>query len=283
MPIDVYTAAQTLGRCLREARLACGMTGKDVAEAADVSAATVTRLESGARGVSRPMLEFLVGLYKIDPDLAQKLELCRRLSRTVTPFDRFRKHVPETLIRFYCAQITALTLREFSVHRMPMLLRTDDHQEAMARFECDNADLSEWLELHRLARDLSGDVQTTFIIAEEALVRAVGGIQVAIDQLDALHDWGADPRIQIRVIPFDAGGMPTTMGFTLLTHDEPTDEVTAYASEVFTPAVQAGPEIVPILVATWARLQEVASKPEDLDRMLGQALTRLKENQRRPS
>jgi transcriptional regulator with XRE-family HTH domain len=283
MPIDVYTAAGILGRCLRDARMAKGLTGYDVGRACDLSSSAISRMEAGSRSVNRPMLEFLVALYDIDTDRARQLEAYRQVARSISPFDSFRQHLPTSLVRFYAAQTTAVSLQEFSIGLVPALLRAPEYQQAILHVESEGFDPQQWLRLIQMARDLTKDVDLTFILAEEVLGRMIGGYDVMVEQLDALHDAAADPRVQIRIVPYCAGVLPSHLGFALLTHEVPDEEITAYGHGVLSPAAPVQREYVPSVVARWSRLEDVASKPEDLDRMLGQALTRLKDHQRTPS
>lgn len=219
-----------LGNRLRALRNVVGLTVDDVAARMEVSAAKISRMETGARGVSVPDLRFLCDLYDISPEEREALLTLTRESRQRSWWQTYG--LPDQLATYVGLEDAATSILQYLTSLLPPLLQTEDYARALTTGTAPwlSEDEVEQRVRARLTRQalLTSErpPELWAIVDEAALHRGVGDVAVMRDQLTALLERSRSPRVTLQVIGFEAGahvGMDSA--FTVLKLEEVKDVV----------------------------------------------------------
>ncbi|MEV5834700.1 helix-turn-helix transcriptional regulator [Nocardia sp. NPDC052112] len=220
-----------MGRLLRDARTAVGLSLESSARLMDWGKATLSRLENGKTAKVRPRdLDALAELYGVDnEDLVAWKDLAKQAP--VQSWLRAYSDVLATKFDTYLElEAAAAVLAIFQPLVIPGLLQTNEYARAMnqathPRIPDDDLDRLAALRTKRQhlitrARHPTGLVA---VLHENVARTVVGGSAVMADQLRHIADMSSRDNIEIRLLPFHAG-FPTgrvIAPFTVLTF--PTD------------------------------------------------------------
>jgi Domain of unknown function (DUF5753) len=131
-----------------------------------------------------------------------------------------------------------------------------------------------------LERDARPDFH--LILGEAAVSRAVGGRRVMSRQLDRIKELGERSGITIQILPFSAGAHPKMGGgaFVILEFEaESLDDLLYEESATRDSTTRHAPEVIAEYRETFAQLEAMATKPDDLGPVLdGIAAVRFKDN-----
>lgn len=214
-----------LGSRLRELRQQAGMTVEDVATELLCSAAKISRIETGGRGVSARDVRDLCGIYRVDPAERDHLMALVKESKQQTWWQEY--DVPYK--PFIGLEAAAASIHHYESSVVPGLLQTEAYARALTegmvpRLESDSIAQAVEARLIRqriLTREDPTQLHT--IIDEAALRRVVGGREVMHGQLDDLVKRAALPNVTVQLIPFEAGAHPgQSSTFMILDFVEPT-------------------------------------------------------------
>lgn len=214
-----------LGTLLRRYRTEAGLSVKQVTESLMVSAAKISRMETGHRPASPRDVRDLCDLYGIDdPDVREHLMTLAREGKQSGWWQAFDLPTPALV----GLEASASRITEFQTTMVPGLLQTPEYANAVTRglgpsYPDEQIGSIVRAKLIRQKR-LKGDdaVELRVILDEAALHRHVGGVAVMCSQLEHLLAATDLPNVSIRVIPYDAGAHPgLNSTFMLLDFDEP--------------------------------------------------------------
>lgn len=253
-----------LGARLRVLRKARGWTVDQVARQLDFSASKVSRLETGARGVSPPDIRALCDLYGVSGELRAELTSLaaegkqhpwwQPLSLALTPYVELES--------------AATTIHDYALMVMPGLLQTADYARAVVA-----ATPQRWtrkqVELHvqgRLLRQellLRPDAPTYEVILDEApLHRVVGGPAVMAGQLRRLLEASHMAKVEIRLISFDAGPLPAgNSKFIILRFAQPGLHTQVYIEGLTEDVFIENDKEVAVYQRTFTALRDMALSP----------------------
>jgi transcriptional regulator with XRE-family HTH domain len=219
-----------LGLQLRQLRLAAGMTADEVASRMEVSAAKISRIETGARGVSIADLRFLSDLYGVPAQDRDRLLDLNRESKQRSWWQEYG--LPATLTPYIGLEESAAGLLQYETSFVPPLLQTEAYARNLT------AGAAPWLTDKQVEQYVSVRLtrqallraaqppELWAIIDEAALHRLVGGPTVMREQLAALVDQSRPRNVTLQVIGFEAGAHAgVDSAFTLLQLREVTDVV----------------------------------------------------------
>lgn len=207
-----------LGAHLRRLRLERGWATKDVADRLSCSVSKVSRMETGARGVSQVDARALVAAFNLQGDDADRLLTLARGGKKridnraaiVVESDYIRITDPS----FVELERASTHIREYNSLVVPGLLQTESYMRASIRGsmpDLNGASLEDVVST-RLSRQkiLSRDDPLSFdvILDEAALRREVGGPDVMGEQISEILKAIDRGLVQIAVIPFTAGSHP---------------------------------------------------------------------------
>lgn len=224
-----------LGAHLRRLRKARGWTTKDVADRLDFSVSKVSRMETGARGVSGRDMVAITRLFELDADWADHLGKIARTGKRRNE-NRSAMTLRTDFISiedqsFLDLERDATHIREYNSMVVPGLLQTEDYMRATmlgTTPDVSQASIEESMRVRRERQDilspLEGRARPTYevIIDEAALWRRVGGAVVMDAQLKSLIDSVEKGVASVRIIPFSVGSHPgMNSDFVSLRLEEP--------------------------------------------------------------
>ncbi|MEV6341135.1 helix-turn-helix transcriptional regulator [Nocardia vinacea] len=216
-----------LGRLLRDARTAAGLSLESSARLMDWGKATLSRLENGKTGKVRPRdLDALAELYGVDDeDLVAWKDLAKQAP--VRSWLRDYSDVLATKFDTYLElESAAAELAIFQPLVIPGLLQTNEYARAMnqatqPRIPDEDLDRLAALRTQRqhLITRARHPTRLVAVLHENVTRTLVGGSAVMADQLRHIADMSTRDNIEIRLLPYHAG-FPTgrvIAPFTILT------------------------------------------------------------------
>ena len=217
-----------LGTRFRELRQNAGMTVEDVANRLMVSVAKVSRIETGARGISPRDVRDLCDIYQVDSDERERLMDLARQSREHSWWQDY--DLP--FATFVGLEAAAASISVYESSLVPSLLQTEDYARALVqgmRPDLDRDAMQQRVEA-RLTRQLlltaEGPPRYWAAIDEAALRRIVGGKAVMRRQLEEMTERAVAPSVTLVLVPFKAGAHPgMNSAFTLLHFEEAVSDV----------------------------------------------------------
>jgi transcriptional regulator with XRE-family HTH domain len=202
-----------LGHELRRLREDAALTLDEVAERLDMSAAKISRIETGRVGVRPRDVTDLLDVYGVEDQQrrANLLTLTREARQRGWWYSFSETTEHQDLATLVGLETEASALRTYDVQIVHGLLQTEDYARAVLRAAW-RADAQERIERRvefRMARQqlLTGDdpPQLWTILDEAVLHRSVGGPKVMLGQLNRLVGLADSPNITLQVLPFAAG------------------------------------------------------------------------------
>ncbi|GAB3276315.1 helix-turn-helix transcriptional regulator [Actinocorallia lasiicapitis] len=224
---------------LVRARKDAGFTQEQVADALDWSASKLLRVEGGKSGITRTDLTALLNHYGVVSESRhERLQELARSARERPWWADYREFVRDAYLTFVGYEAGASILRHYHGGVFPGLLQLREYAEVLSWPTSDNARPSGNLpsvdlrmERQRRLAGREDAPRMQYLLDESVLRRQIGvrrdpGVQQR--QIRHAAELAANnPRIDIQVVPFDAGfhsGL-FVAGFTLLEFDGPLDDV----------------------------------------------------------
>jgi transcriptional regulator with XRE-family HTH domain len=219
-----------LGARLRTLRADAGMTVEDAAARMEVSPAKISRIETGARGVSVADVRYLCDLYRVSAEERDRLLNLTRESKRRSWWQQYG--LPESLATYIGLEDAAVSIHQYETSLVPPLLQTEDYAYALTSGTAPDAP-DEQVRQRVQARLTRQDLLTSerppdlwTVVDESALHRQVGGPAVMRSQLEALADRSRPKNVIVQVIPLEAGAHPgMDSAFTILHLEEVSDVV----------------------------------------------------------
>lgn len=242
---------RTIALSLRKWRLEAGLPQKDAAARLDRTTQHISNIEAGQLPTAAD-LELLLGLYGKEDRIPFMREL---LSAARKAKNWWSGAVPKWFDLFLGLEAGAAELASFDTVVVPGLLQTRAYAEALIKGDPDLLpDQIEKLVEVRMNRQqiLQGDrgLHLHRVLDESVLHRVRGGADVMRDQLEHLLEMAAQPRIDIQILPFDAGANPAQDGGT-------------FTVIKFPPEMEGDPGLVYLELLTGGQYFE---KPEEIAR-----------------
>jgi transcriptional regulator with XRE-family HTH domain len=222
---------------LRHYRDAAGLTIDDVAERLEWSTAKISRIENSRVSVLPRDVKFLLGVYGLtdrDPAWDVMLTLARE-SRERGWWHQYGDAVPDWFEVYVGLEADATSISAYHTEFVPGLIQTADYARAITRAKLSDVtddDLERIVDV-RMERQkiLTSDdgPHVWFVINEAVVRRVVGGPEVMHRQLDRLMVVADLPRVQLQVLPFEAGAHASMDGsFSILAFPDARDPQVVY-------------------------------------------------------
>jgi transcriptional regulator with XRE-family HTH domain len=230
MPSPSPTVAQRrLARALRKLRADAGLTIEQAAEKVDLSASTLSRLETAQAVVRRGDIKELLDIYQVTDTQRKELLQLAGESRQQPWWQEF-KDLREAAGADLEAQ--AAVIRQYSALLVPGLLQTEAYAREILR-ALRGDDTSENSERHLKLRMNRQTLLTepespeyVVVLDEPVLRRVVGGRQIMLEQLRRLVETSALPSVTLRLLPFSVGAHAAMDGeFTIFSYEKDPDVV----------------------------------------------------------
>ncbi|MFY1703091.1 helix-turn-helix domain-containing protein [Micromonospora sp. WMMA1923] len=213
---------RVLGRVLRELRTEARMTVEGAAGALRCSSQRVWRVEGGAGPVRGSDVWAMCELYGATGPVSAALVGLAGETRAKGWWHAYGGAVPDWFDLYAALEATAGRLREYQPALVPALLQTREYAAVACQHRPDGErDRLVEARLGRqglLRRRLPAPPRFEAVLAEEVLLRPVGGPAAMAGQLRHLLAVGRQSTVSIRVVPLAAGPHAGTVagGFVLL-------------------------------------------------------------------
>lgn len=281
---DSSITRRQLGRLLREAREAIGLTLDSASRLLDWGTSTLQRYEKGQNQKIRDRdLDAMIEIYRIDAEQGEALRGLAKQTAEKSWWHEFGDLIPTNFSVFMGLESAADTLTTYQPDLVPGLLQTADYARVlMTTALSPNAveEIERRVEMkmrrqHLIVRKIK-PTRLTVILGETVLRRMIGGGTIMAAQLRHLADIGTRPNVSIRILPFSAG-MPTgeligtfvILGFPEDSRGVPIEPVIVYAENYTGDMYSEKDAVVRRYWAAYERIRQVA-----LDEVSSRALLR---------
>ena len=272
MPSPSPTVAQRrLARALRRLRADADLTIEQVAEKIDLSASTLSRLETAQATVRRGDIRELLDIYQVT-DTPQRQQLLRlAVESREPPWWQEYRDLPEAAGADLEAQ--ADVIRQYSALLVPGLLQTERYaREILRAVRGDEASKNDEQQLKlRMRRQTvltePGSPEYVVVLDEPVVRRVVGGRQVMREQLQHLAEASALPNVTLHLLPFSVGAHAAMDGeFTIFSYEKNPEVVYEDPDVVYVDNIMGGryierPSITKRYDEAFRRLLEMAWDP----------------------
>jgi transcriptional regulator with XRE-family HTH domain len=202
--------ARGLAEGLRVARRDSKLAMVEVARKLEWSQSTISRIETGLRNASVEEVAALLAHYQVTGAKRDALlEMARDVDRPSWLETRYAE-VPKQAKTLAQHEAEASRLVDFGVILVPGLLQTPSYARAvMLTGNVPPAAIEARVELRLERQKVLSRKNPPKLLAfmdEAVLRRRMGGAQVMADQLQHLLEMAEQPNVELRMIPFDAGG-----------------------------------------------------------------------------
>jgi transcriptional regulator with XRE-family HTH domain len=273
-----------LARALRHLREEAGLTIEDVAEKLEMSASTVSRMETAQVGVRPRDLRFLLDMYEVsEAERNQLLQIARERRQQRW----WREYADLPNILFAGLEEDASAIWQYSTQLIPGLLQTEAYARTVLqaiRLDAKPGDVERRLELRIHRQDLLASEQAPeyWVVLDEAVVRRqVGGPAVMADQLGGLVEAAKRPNVTLQVLPFASGEHAGMDGeFTIFHYLESADPDVVYIENTGSDLYLEAPEVTRRYNKIFDHLRAAAQNPGESIRTLGGIQLELDQSER---
>jgi transcriptional regulator with XRE-family HTH domain len=225
-------AQRRLARALRRLRAKAELTIEQVADKLDLSASTISRLETAQATVRRGDVRELLDIYGVTGIQREELLRLAEQSRK-QPWWQEYKDLPQAAAADLEAQ--AAVIRQYSALLVPGLLQTEAYAREVLRAVLGDEgakDLERHLTLRMKRQTVLNDQkspQYVVVLDEAVLRRVVGDRHVMHEQLERLIEASTLQNVTLRLLPLTAGAHPGMDGdFTIFRYQQPEDQDVVY-------------------------------------------------------
>ncbi|WP_213453958.1 helix-turn-helix domain-containing protein [Rhizomonospora bruguierae] len=270
-----------LGRYLRQAREAAGITFEAAAGQLEVHRTTLYRIEQGKNAVRAMNVANMCRLYGCTDELTQALMSLARETNSRGWWQSYGDAVPTWFELYVGLEAAADTLRHYELNLIPGLLQTPAYVAAVMRTEPgrrpEDVEKAVAMRLERqklLARYLPSAPELTAIIAEHVLRARLPG-QAMAEQLDHLIGVGRAGTAAIRVLPAATGphlaspaGSFVILGFPARNGNGDREPTTVYCESLTGALYLDKPAEVAAYERAWKSLEALALDERESEKVM---------------
>ncbi|MEU9888247.1 helix-turn-helix transcriptional regulator [Sphaerisporangium sp. NPDC051011] len=265
---------------LRRLRIERGMTMQEVADQIEITAASLSRLETGRRGIRPRDLRLFLDLYQVgEPGRDDLLALAREAQQRGW-WQNYSNVLPSEYATLIGLEAEAATIRNYEQTLVPGLLQTEDYARAVIQAFRPNDSPEEISRLVAVKMErqkrLTGErpLEVAVIVGEGVLLQRIGTPEVTAEQLRRLAD--RRPNVMVQVLPFRAGAHPALTGsFNIVGFPTPSDLDVVYLENMSSALYLEEVEEVRTYGMVFDYLRAAALSPNDSADRLLQAADRL--------
>lgn len=269
MAVGTTRGKRRLGRFVKPIRERSGLKPEEVAERAECSRHTVTRMESGDHLPRIHLFRTLLDVIgATDTEREKARELWKVANANISVIERAAELSPQYL-RFRLDETEAVGERTLDGLMIPGMLQTPDYALANARglnqaLESENwqHEADERRERQQLLTRDENPLRLHALIDEAALRRLVGGPAVMGPQLDHLLLMGQRPNITIQAIPMGLGAYGAIGTAVFLSFPEEDEPDSLYLDGPTSMQTVVDPKDVSAILAAWNEVADAAPSAE---------------------
>lgn len=281
---DPTVRQRRLARVLRQLRDDAGLTIEQVAEKLEMSASTVSRMETAHVGVRPRDLRYLLDMYGVTGGRRDELLQIARERRQQPWWQEFRDLPSMALIGL---EADASSILQYAVLLVPGLLQTEAYARAVLTAirledERDEIERRVTLRMERQALLTGKDAPRYWVVLDEALLhRQIGGPAVMREQLQRLIDVAELSNVTLQVLPLTSGAHAGLDGeFTVLSYREPADPDVVFVENTGSDLYIENADVTRRYKLTFDHLVAVALHPSESDRIFRDVQNQLQQAER---
>lgn len=203
-----------LGKELRRAREAAGLSQKDVTKEARLQPGTISKIENGRQAILPRNVKLILQACGVGAPTMDTLIRLAEESDDVGWWTAFSDTIPDWFATYVDLESDADQIWSYTSELIGGLLQTPQYAEAVARAAFPNitdGELRRTVEL-RTARqahlDRENPAELHIVMSEAALRWNVGGEDTMRNQVRHLAEMARRPNIHLQVLPFSVGAHP---------------------------------------------------------------------------
>ncbi|MEU4834932.1 helix-turn-helix transcriptional regulator [Streptosporangium sp. NPDC023615] len=208
---------------LRRLRIERGLSMQEAAERMELTPASVSRIETGRRGIRPRDLRAFLDMYEVPEADREPLLALSREARQRGWWQNYGDVLPGDYATLIGLEAEATSLRTYQQTLVPGMLQTADYARALIAAGRPG-DTPEEVErrvsvrMERQKRLTDGDPLELSVVLGEGVVRQhVGTAQITAGQFKHLAEIGRLPNVMIQILPYRAGAHPAMTGsFTVV-------------------------------------------------------------------
>ena len=238
------------------------------------SESKLSRIETAHTGIRNRDLEKLLDVYEVSDQVRTRIRAIAGQARQKAWWEAYGDALPNAYETYIGFEAEAVSLREFNATVVPGLLQTDEYAYAVLSVgPSDDPDVVGQHLSVRMARRavLSREPPLDLrVILDEAVVRReVGGREVMHRQIRWLVEMAKRPRIDLRILPFNAGAHPGLAGtFAILDFAPRTEPPLVYCDGMTGGVFRHRNDELQGYVDAFVALQAAALSPEESEHFL---------------
>ena len=261
---------------LRRLRLARGLTMQEVADHLEITPASLSRIETGRRGVRPRDLRLFLGLYEVGEAAGEALLTLSRQSQQRGWWQNYRDILGTEYATLIGLEAEAATVRNYEQTLVPGLLQTEAYAKVIYEaFHPDDStediDRRVAVRLERQKR-LIGDspVELAVVLGEGVTRQLIGSAEITADQLRSLAS--KRTNIMVQVLPYRSGAHQAMAGsFSIVGFPLPTDSDVVYLENMASALYVEDPADVRKYSGVFDHLRAMALSPTDSSDLLLEA------------
>jgi transcriptional regulator with XRE-family HTH domain len=216
VPRKATVRARGLGAELKELRNRAGLNTRQVGALMNSSTATVSRIETGQRGVTSEEVAAMMVIYKATPEERDRLvALAKEVDRPGW-WETDDSSLPKPLNALIGFEAQATRITDVAMLLVPGLLQTTEYARAVMTASGASPGLAESRIVTRMGRQAAltrPDAPQLVAFIDEAVVRRpLASDAVMAEQARRLIEAGERANVTIRIMSFARGGHPAVNG-----------------------------------------------------------------------
>ncbi|MEU4403176.1 helix-turn-helix transcriptional regulator [Streptosporangium sp. NPDC023963] len=260
---------------LRRLRIEHGLSMQEVAERMELTAASVSRIETGRRGIRPRDLRAFLDMYGVPEADREPLLALSREARQRGWWQNYGDVLPGEYATLIGLEAEATSLRTYQQTLVPGLLQTADYARSViaATRPGDTPEEVERRVSVRMERQkrLTDDnpLELSVILGEGVVRQHVGTAQITADQFKHLIEVGRRPNVMLQILPYRAGAHPAMTGsFTVVGFPASSDLDVIYLENMSSGLYLEDATDVRRYVSVFDYLRAAALSPADTTTML---------------
>jgi len=272
LPSGAVAASPTVRRRrltaqLRRLREVSGKTIDEVAQSIGMSKSALSRIENGVVGVKLPVLRALLGEYGVAGEQVKLLEQLAREAGQRGWWQVGAGEIPTDDVKTLVGlEAEASWINDFSSSILNGLLQTQEYAAAVLKAIVSDAPKEEIdlaVDFRMRRQQQLGAFRLWAILAEEALMRPIGGRQAMARQVDHLVSLSEQARVTIQVIGMEGGEHTGLLGgFTVIGFDSSDPDVAYVEGHLWDACVEEQAQ-VEMYKRSFELLRAVALSPDN--------------------
>ncbi|SFJ78391.1 Helix-turn-helix domain-containing protein [Streptosporangium canum] len=260
---------------LRRLRIEHGLSMQEVAERMDLTAASISRMETGRRGIRPRDLRAFLDMYGVVETGREPLLALAKEARQRGWWQNYGDVLPGEYATLIGLEAEAASTRTYQQTLVPGLLQTAEYARSVIAASRpgdapEDVERRASVRMERQKRLTGQDpLELSVILGEGVVHQHVGTAQITADQFHHLAEANRRPNVMIQILPYRAGAHPAMTGsFTIVGFPAPSDLDVIYLENMSSGLYLEDAADVRRYVTVFDYLRAAALSPADTTAML---------------